>query len=477
MAMNMNLGLLVPEFILTGFAFLLLILELFSPKGGRMWFGVLGIFGTLLAGFSLLFQTSGVALSGLFIQDSVSIFFKWIFVITIVVVLYLTILYEDKINEWKGEFYILILFAAVGMMFLASSSDFVSFYVSLELVAVTLYVLAAFTRENPKTIEAGLKYLITGALASGFLLYGISFIYGATGVTGFTEVAEVLASGGGGGFLAIGLALVIMGLTFKISSIPFHVWSPDVYQGAPTPVTALLAAGSKSAGFVVVMRILFTALGGVKGDWIIFVAVISGASLLFGNLAAMPQKDIKRLIAYAGIGSAGYLLMAVAAASTLGAGAIMFYLLTYVFGILGSFVAIVVFYNSEGSYQIESMSGLSRRSPLLAATLFIGLLSIAGIPPLGGFIAKFYIIASAVKEGLLVLAVIGVVMAIVAMYYFLLVVRSMYLRQPVNTEPIRVDGMTRALLYALNTATILLGVYPGPVTDWVMDIAGVLFVG
>lgn len=473
--MNMNLGLLIPEFILTGFAFLLLILELFSPRGGRMWFGILGIFGTLLAGCSLIFQSSGSALAGLFVQDQVSIFFKFLFVIGFTIVLYLAIKYEDEINEWKGEFYSLILFAAVGMMFMASAADFISFYVSLELVAVTLYVLAAFKRENPKTIEAGLKYLVTGALSSGFLLYGISFIYGATGVTGFTDVAAALAVSDGGGFLAIGLALVIMGLTFKISSIPFHVWAPDVYEGAPTPVTALLAACSKSAGFVVVMRILFTALGGVKGDWAVFVAVISGASLLFGNLAAMPQKDIKRLIAYAGIGSAGYLLMAVAAASNLGAGAIMFYLLTYIFGILGSFIAIVVFYNSEGSYRIESMSGLSRRSPLLAATLFIGLLSIAGIPPLGGFIAKFYIIASAVREGFFVLAVIGVVMAVVAMYYFLLVVRSMYLRQPVNSEPIHVDGLTRAILYCINAITVFLGVYPGPVTDWVMDIAVVLF--
>ncbi|MFQ5353495.1 MAG: NADH-quinone oxidoreductase subunit N, partial [Thermodesulfobacteriota bacterium] len=252
-------------------------------------------------------------------------------------------------------------------------------------------------------------------------------------------------------------------------------WAPDVYQGAPTPVTAFLAAGSKAAGFIILMRILFTALGSVKSEWMILVAIISGATLIFGNLAAMPQKDIKRLIAYGGIGSAGYLLMAVAAATSLGAGAVMFYLVVYSFSILASFVAIVIVYNHEGSYLISSYAGLSQRSPLLAATLFIGLLSMAGIPPLGGFIAKFYLIAAAVQSGLLILAVIGVVMAIVAMYYFLLVIKSMYLRQPVNTEPIPVDCATRVVLYVLNILIIFLGIYPGPLTDWVMGIATVLF--
>ncbi|MBI5588345.1 MAG: NADH-quinone oxidoreductase subunit N [Deltaproteobacteria bacterium] len=466
---------MTPEFVMLGTAFLLLILELFLYKGSRMVTGVIGIIGTCIAGYTLIGAETGKAVGGLFLQDTVSIFFKWLFLVITVLILYLVMMYEDKIKNWRGEFYALILFSISGMMFLSSITDFIGFYVSLEFVAVCLYVLAAFTNDNPLTVEAGLKYLVTGALASGFLVYGISFIYGASGATGFVEVAHSLKSVDGNGFLIIGITLLVIGLTFKISSIPFHVWAPDVYQGAPTPVTALLAAASKSAGFIVIMRILFTGLIGVKAEWIILVSIISGASLLFGNLAAMPQKDIKRLIAYAGIGSAGYLLMAVAAASALGAGAIMFYLLTYVFSILGSFIAIVAFNNAEGSDLIESYAGLSRRSPLLAATLFIGLLSIAGIPPLGGFIAKFYIIAAAVKEGLWALAVIGVVMAVVAMYYFLLVVKSMYLRPPKNTEPIKVDITTRALLYFINAVTIFLGLYPGPITDWVMDIAKVLF--
>jgi len=473
--MQMNLQLMTPEFVMLGTAFLLLILELFMFKGARKISGVIGIIGTCIAGYTLFCADTGKAAGGLFIQDAVSIFFKWLFLIISVLILYLVMMYEEKIKNWRGEFYSLVIFSITGMMMLSSITDFVGFYVTLEFVAVCLYVLAAFTNDNRLTVEAGLKYLVTGALASGVLVYGISFIYGASGATGFVEVAKALGSTGGNTYLIIGLTLLVIGLTFKISSIPFHVWAPDVYQGAPTPVTALLAAASKSAGFIVIMRIMFTGLIHIKAEWIVLVSIISGASLLFGNLAAMPQKDIKRLIAYAGIGSAGYLLMAVAAASPLGAGAIMFYLLTYVFAILGSFIAIIAFNNSEGSDLVESYAGLSTRSPLLAATLFIGLLSIAGIPPLGGFIAKFYIIAAAVQQGLWALAVIGVVMAVVAMYYFLLVVKSMYLRPPVKTEPINVSLSTRALLYFINAVTIILGIYPGPLTDWVMDIAKVLF--
>lgn len=473
--MEMNLFLLIPEFVVLATAFILLIMELFMTGGSRKVSALIGAIGALAAGVALMDQHSGKALFGLYVQDQLSIFFKYLFIIITVFILYITMISEDKIKRWKGEFYSLIMFCLSGLMFLASSSDFISFYVSLELVAVCLYVLAAFNSDNPRTVEAGLKYLVTGALASGFLVYGISFVYGATGSTSFVEVANILKTAESTGFLILGLAVVVIGLTFKISAVPFHVWSPDVYQGAPTPVTAFLSSASKAAGFVVILRILFTALSTVKGEWILLVSIISGASLLFGNLAAMPQKDLKRLIAYAGIGSAGYLLMAVAAASQLGAGAIMFYLLTYTFGVIGTFLAIVIFYNSEGSDAIESYSGLSRRSPLLAVTLFIGLCSIAGFPPLGGFIAKLYIFAAAVKEGLWALAVIGVIMAIVTMYYFLLVIKAMYLRPPKNTEPIHVDGASRAILYCINFITVFLGVYPGPFTDWVMNIAKMFF--
>lgn len=473
--MEMNLFRLIPEFIMLSTAFLLLILDLFLPKGSRKAFGVIGMLGAVAAGVSLLYQDNGLALAGLFIQDQAAIYFKWLFLLITLFILYIVMLYEENISHWRGEFYSIILFSISGMMMMASAADFIGFYVSLEFVAVCLYVLAAYLSDSRITAEAGLKYLVTGALASGFLIYGISFIYGSTGATGFVEISNALKSSELSGFLVIGLTLTILGLTFKISSIPFHVWSPDVYQGAPTPVTALLAAASKTAGFIVIMRILFTALAPLKAEWIAFVAVISGVTLLFGNLAAMPQKDLKRLIAYAGIGSAGYLLMAVAAASELGAGAIMYYLLAYIVAVLGTFVSIVIFHNSERSDLVESYAGLSRRSPLLAFSLFIGLLSIAGFPPLGGFIAKFYIFMAAVKEGLWALAVIGALMAIVSMYYFLLVVKSIYLRQPKNTAPIHVDMTSRGVLYFLNAATILLGIYPGPVTDWVMDIAKSLF--
>lgn len=474
--MEMHLERTVPEILMLGLAMLLLVLDLLLPRGTRKILGVIAIAGTAVTGISLSLLGKGPALAGLFLVDDVAIFFKWLFVVTAVFIFYMAMSYEERIKAWKGEFYTLIAFAVLAMMLLASCSDLISFYVSLEFMAICLYVLAAFAKDERRSVEAGLKYLITGALASGFLLYGMSFLYGATGTTSFAGMADALRGEADvGAYLLVGLAFTIMGLTFKISSLPFHVWAPDVYQGSPAPVTALLAAGSKAAGFVVMLRILLTALGPVKAEWAAFVALLSGLTMIFGNMAAMPQKDIKRLIAYAGIGSAGYLLMGVAAASTLGAGAIMFYLLAYLFGIVGAFLVIIIFSNAEGTDSIEAYAGLSRRSPLLAGTLFIALLSLVGVPPLAGFIAKFYLIAAAVKEGLIVLAIVGLVMAIVTMYYFLLVIKSVYLREPTSDEPIRLDPVTRAVLYTVNVATLFLGIYPGPVTDWVMLIAGELF--
>ncbi|HBO84061.1 MAG: hypothetical protein A2073_01750 [Deltaproteobacteria bacterium GWC2_42_11] len=478
--MDVNIKLFLPEIFITLFAFVIIGIDLVMPKGSeRKHLARLGIIGSLAA-INVLIINSGVTgttLFGLFIQDGVSIFFKVLFLLTGIVILYMAMLYEEKVKNFKGEFYALILFAVLAMMFMASSNDFISLYVSLEFLAVTLYILACYTKEESASVEAGLKYLITGALASGFLLYGITYLYGATGSTEFTSISRILTGKEMSGFLAIGLILVVTGLTFKIASIPFHVWAPDVYQGAPTPVTALLAAGSKAAGFVILMRVMFTALGSIKPQWVLFISVISASTLLLGNLAAMPQKNIKRMLAYAGIGSAGYLLMGIAAGSVLGSGSVMFYLLAYLFAISGTFLAIVIFYNSEGSDSIDAYAGLSRRSPLLAATLFIGLLSLAGVPPLGGFIAKLYLIAAVVKEGLMWLAVVGVLMAIAAMYYFLLVIKRVYLLPPKVNLPIKIGTVDTALLYSINIATLILGIYPGPFTDWVMEIAKVLFRG
>ncbi len=474
--MELNINIIIPEIILIALAVCLIVLDFFITDKKKL--NTIGICGLVIAGMSVLLGVkNGFALSGMIIQDNVAVFFKLLFILVGIYIFYMGRFFEDRIKGWKGEFYILIVFAIIGMEFLSSSYDFISFYVSLELLTITLYILTAYTKDNPHSVEAGLKYLITGALASGFLLYGISFIYGGTGSTGFGEIAGILRGGGHGlnGFVTIGLVLIILGLTFKISSIPFHVWTPDVYQGAPTPVTALLAAGSKAAGFVVLMRVLFTALGSVKEEWMLFIAVISAVTLIFGNMSAMPQKNIKRLIAYAGIGSAGYLLMGIASASVLGASSIMFYLLTYLFSIAGSFLVIVIFSHVSGSDEIDSYAGLSRRSPLLAATMFIGLLSLAGVPPLGGFIAKFYLFAAVVKEGLIWLAVIGILMAIVSMYYFLLVIKRIYLMEPVVEEKITLEPTTKLMLYGVNIAIIALGVYPGPFTDWFVQIARQLF--
>src|SRR3989338_1998469 len=377
--MDVNLKLFLPELFVTFLAFAVMIADLVMPSGQRKGLARFGIIGSIVTInlIAINADIKGTTLFGLFIQDSVSIFFKILFLLTGIFILYMAQEYEEKIKNFKGEFHGLILLAVLAMMFLASSNDFISLYVSLEFLAIILYILACYTRDESLSVEAGLKYFVTGALASGFLLYGMAYLYGATGSTEFSSISRILRGKDVNGFLAIGIIFVVL-------------------------------------GFVILMRVMFTALGSIMQHWILFMAVISALTLLFGNLAAMPQKNIKRMIAYAGIGSAGYMLMGIAAGSALGSGAIMFYLLTYLFAVAGTFLAIVIFYNSEGSDGIDAYAGLSRRSPLLAATLFIGLLSFAGIPPLGGFIAKLYLIASVVKEGLIWLAVIGVLMAITA---------------------------------------------------------------
>jgi NADH-quinone oxidoreductase subunit N len=476
--MNLNLSFLMPELFLTALAVIMIVIDLLTPHDDKRGLGAIGIGGMLflIPLIAFLSPEGGLALSGMFILDTTSRYFKLLIVMTTVLVFFMAMLQGDRIKEWQGEFYILILFAALGMMFMASSADFVSLYVSIELTTITFYILSAYMRKELASTEAGLKFLVTGGLASGFLLYGISFIYGSTGSTNFVEIASTIQGNEGiNTILTLGIILTVIGLTFKVASIPFHVWVPDVYEGAPSPITALLAAASKAAGFVVLIRVLFTVLNGARDHWVLLIAFLAALTLIFGNMAAMPQKNIKRLLGYAGIGSAGYILMGIASASVLGVGAIMYYLLTYVFAILGAFLVIVIFYNSTNSDQINDYDGLSKRSPLLAATMFIALFSLAGIPPLGGFIAKFYIFAAVIREGIIWLAVIGLVMVIVAMYYFLLVIKRIYLREAVTDEPIVMAPLTKGVLYLVNAVTIILGVYPGPFTEWFLKTARTLF--
>ena len=473
-----NFKLMSPELLLCFAALVILILEFLIKRGSRKWIAFLSMITVAAALIEVVCRGGGdgSAFFGLYLQDGLSMIFKVILGITAFLIILMSVTYSGRIRIFEGEFYILMLFATLGMFLMVSAADFMSLYVSLELTTITFYILSAYLRDSSISLEAGIKYLILGAVASGTLLYGISFIYGVTGSTNFAEIYSAVK--GLDRFpvtLKLGMIMVIAGLSFKIAAVPFHVWAPDVYEGAPTPVTAFLAVGSKIAGVALLVRVLYAVLMPMASDWIAVIGGIAAITMIFGNLAAIPQRNIKRLLAYAGIGSAGYIFMALAAASKLGVGSVVFYLVAYLFSTVGVFLVAVLVANVTGSYRIEDFNGLARKEPYLGATMFIGLMSLAGVPPLGGFIGKFYLLAAIIEQKNYWLAFIGAIMAAVTLYYFLLVVKAMYMREPKDDSAVPVSMPMRLAITACNVGVIYLGVYPGPVTDLAMKVAQKVF--
>ncbi|MDH3973270.1 MAG: NADH-quinone oxidoreductase subunit N [Deltaproteobacteria bacterium] len=473
-----NYMLMSPELLLCGAALVILTLDFMIEKGDRKWIGYLCAITmvAVIIEVALRGAAADTAFFELYVQDGVTMAFKIILGITALLVILMSIAYADKIKSFQGEFYVLSLFAALGMFIMASAADFMSMYVALELTTITFYILAAYLRDNPVSLESGMKYLILGAMASGVLLYGVSFIYGVTGSTNYVEINKAVS--GMSDFpntLKFGVVLVIAGLSFKIAAVPFHIWAPDVYEGAPTPVTAFLAVGSKVAGVAVLMRVLFGALLPMSSAWIGVLSGIAAISMIFGNLAAIPQKSLKRLIAYAGIGSAGYIFMALAAASKIGAGGTIYYLAAYLFSTLGAFLVLILVSNLTDSDLIEDFNGLARKAPYLAATVFIGLMSLAGVPPLGGFIGKLYLLMAIVEQKNYLLAFVGAIMAVVTLYYFILVIKAMYMREPKDDRKIPVSVTMKVALTACNVGVLYLGVYPGPVTDFAIRMSEKVF--
>ena len=358
-----------------------------------------------------------------------------------------------------GEFYLLIYSALLGMLVLASVNDLLLLFIGLELLTFSLYVMAAYVKTDPRSIEAGMKYLIMGSVSSGFLVYGISLLYGAAGGTGFEALRALLASGPVGPNVLAGLFLVLAGLGFKVAAVPFHLWVPDVYEGAPTPVVALLSVGSKMAGMLVLLRLLYSVALPLQAVWTAVLAALSAATMLYGNLAAIPQTNVKRLLGYSSIGHAGYLLMGLAnPAAGGGAQAVGFYLLAYLVSNLAAFFVVMIVPGDS----LEEYNGLSRRSPFLAAAMFIALLSLAGVPPLAGFVGKLLVLLSAVEGHRLWLAAIGALNVAISLYYYLMVVRRMYLLAPASPQPIAVDGISRIVLLLLLLGIVVIGTVQDP---------------
>ena len=434
--------------------------------------GITGLATVLVASFFLAPSRppdQAIGFWSFYTADSLSIFFKQFALLTTILVLIMMIDYAPVVRQsfpgstaqaGLGEFFAVPIFTCAGLMYMASAIDFIFIFVSLELVTISFYVLVSFTRRNPATLEAGVKYLVLSALSTAFFVYGITWLFGATGETNLQRITVALTNPSiEHGAALFGMVLVLVALGFKIAAVPFQIWVPDVYQGAPTPVTAYLSVGSKAAGFVVLLRVLqlFPMLPQMQ-RLIVLVALLT---LIYGNLAALPQTNLKRLLAYSSIAHAGYLLIGVACFD---GPAVTFYLAAYLLMTLLSFAVLVIVAQQTGE-EIADFDGLAKRSPFLAFAMLIGMVSLAGVPFTAGFLGKFFIFNAAVAQRQIALVVVGVITVGCGFYYYLKVVRAMYWQSAAKTEKIPVSALSRIAISALIVATIWLGVYPQPILD------------
>jgi len=415
-----------------------------------------------------------------YVMDELALFFKRFFLVAGVLVLLLAVEFSDRIAVGISEYYSLIIFALSGMLFAASANDFAMLFVSIEFITITFYVLTSFQRGRVRSLEAGVKYLILGALSSAFLIYGIALVWGVSGKFNFTELSMVAAQFAENKIFLFGVLFILVGLGFKIAAFPFQIWTPDVYQGAPTPTTAFLAVGSKAAGFVLLLRFLFSAIPVVTAHWSKLLIVISGVTILYGNLCAIRQKNLKRLLGYSSIAHAGYLLLGVAALNNAGHSAILYYLSGYLFTTIAAFAVIALVLRHLDSEDISGLAGLNQRSPLLAATLTLAMVSLAGIPPLAGFFGKFLLLKAVIEQGatnhgyycLAFTALVGVVISI---YYYFGVVSTIYFsKDTANREPISISRPMRFAVAACIVGMFWLGVAPGGVLKLAEQAASAL---
>jgi NADH-quinone oxidoreductase subunit N len=414
-----------------------------------------------------------VTFGGSFIVDDFARFLKILALIGSAATLILSTEFLADEKRRIFEYSILVLLSTVGMMVLISAGDLIMLYLGLELMSLALYVVAASNRDNAKSTEAGLKYFVLGALSSGMLLYGASLIYGFTGTVSFAGIAAAAKEGSIG--IVFGLVFLLAGLCFKVSAVPFHMWTPDVYEGAPTPVTAFFASAPKVAAIAVFTRVTLTAFPGITLQWQQIVVFVAIASMVLGSFAAIGQRNIKRLMAYSSIGHMGFALVGLAAGTAEGAQGVLMYIAIYVAMTLGSFAVIITMKrNGHAVENISDFAGLSRTNPLLAFFFAMLLFSLAGIPPLAGFFAKWYVFVAAIKAGLFTLAVVGVLASVVGAYYYLTIIKVMYFDEPlVKLDPMRME--LRTVLAIAGIFNILFFVYPGPLVSAASVAAKSLF--
>ncbi len=468
----MNLSLISLEMAVVALGILVLLADLWLPVERKKCLGYVAaaaltilFVGTFTSHCSCA-SIGQSAFGGMFVQDALSVFFKRFFLLAAALVLVLAVEFSDRIAVGISEYYSLIIFALTGMLFAASANDLVMLFVSIELITVTFYVLNSFTRGKVMALEAGVKYLILSALSSAFMAYGIALVWGTTGKFNFTELAAVSAKFADNKLFLFGGLFILTGLGFKISAFPFQIWTPDVYQGAPTPTTTFLAVGSKAAGFVLLLRFLFSAIPAVTMHWQNLLIIISGITILYGNLCAIPQRNLKRLLGYSSIGHAGYLLLGVAALNDAGQSAVLYYLSGYLFTILAAFSVIALVLRQLANEDISGLAGLHQRSPFLAATMTVAMASLAGIPPLAGFFGKFLLFKAvlergAANHGYYWLAFIALAGVVISLSYYFGVIRAIYWPQETaDRSPIQLSGPMKVSVAVCVAGIFYLGMFP-----------------
>ncbi len=488
-----NFALLLPEILVAAVGFGVLGADLVLSRARKHLSALVGVagLGAVLA-FTLVYMwgKTDSLYGGLILIDGYALFFKAVFIVLGGVLILASVDYVRRHLSHPGEYYGILVLTVVGMMLLAASGELLTAYIALELLSFGLYVLVAYDRYNPKSNEAGVKYIILGALSSAILLYGISQVYGLLGTTRFDEMGAALSSVGDmSPGLLVGIVMVIAGLGFKVAAVPFHMWAPDAYEGAPTPITAHLAVGSKAAAFALVLRLFSEALMPASEGWHVLLLVLAAATMTLGNLLALVQTNVKRLLAYSSIGHVGYLLVGIAALAPAGAAAqdpsvqrlvaagVMLHLVAYGLTSVAAFLSISTLCRRAGAEDLSELAGAARRSPAVALVFVASVFSLAGLPVFAGFVSKFYLFTAAAAQGLLWLVGLAIFMSLASLYYYLQIARRLYMEEPADPEPIRPGRLTLGLLCVLLAAMVVIGVYPAPLMDAVGHAAEAILPG
>ncbi len=470
---DINWSLLMPQLVIVTTLFIVLVFDMFDSISKKVlgWMTIVGSGIALVVSIRMLQAgTDQTQFNDMFRVDSYSLFFNIIFLVSTILVALISISYLGRGDKKQGPYYLLILLATLGMMLMAAGNELIIVFLGLELMSLSLYVLAGYFRESPASSEAGMKYLLLGAFASAFFLYGIALIYGAAGTTSIPEIAEELTTESQSPLLLAGTFLLIVGFGFKVAIVPFHQWAPDVYEGAPTTIAAFISAGPKAAGFAAFIRIFMEALPDIQPQWSGVIILLAMLTMTVGNIIAIAQTNIKRMLAYSSIAHAGYVLIGLAAASDEGTSSAMLYLLVYCVMNIGAFGAVILARTADGeNLMISDYAGLGFRKPLLSMFMTVMLLSLTGFPPTAGFVGKLYLFKSAIGAKLYLLVIVGAINTAISAFYYLRVVVTMYMREP--EEELEFKSYPSTLVIGLAVAAIgvlLIGILPSLLLDFVL---------